>query len=314
MVSIRHNLVASGKYSIKCPYTMSKPTSITVHNTANDATAENEIKYMITNDNKVSFHYAVDDKEIVQGIADNRNAWHCGNTTGNRNSLSVEICYSKSGGDKFTKAEENAAEFIASKLKQYSLKVSNVTTHKAWNGKDCPHRTLSLGWDRFIKMIQKYYDGSASSSNSSSNTSSSGAGSSNSTSSSSSSTYTGSSVVDYLKSIGQDSSLSARKKLAAQYGISPYTGTASQNTKLLAALRGNGSASSSTATSSGNSSSTSQSLPNLKNYKGTSIVDGLKSVGYDSGFASRKALAAKVGIKNYTGTAAQNTALLKALR
>lgn len=33
---------------------------------------------MIDNHNEVSFHYAVDDKEIVQGIPENRNAWHSG--------------------------------------------------------------------------------------------------------------------------------------------------------------------------------------------------------------------------------------------
>lgn len=42
----------------------------------------------------------------------------------------------------------------------------------------------------------------------------------------------------------------------------------------------------------------------------TSIVDKLKSEGKDSSFAARKALAESQGIKNYTGTAAQNTALL----
>ena len=41
---------------------------ITVHNTYNDASAENEIAYMIRNNNEVSFHIAVDDKEAVQGI------------------------------------------------------------------------------------------------------------------------------------------------------------------------------------------------------------------------------------------------------
>lgn len=303
MVNIRQNLVASGKYSIKCPYTMAKYTSVTLHNTGNDASAENEIKYMTTNNNKVSFHYAVDDKEIVQGIPDDRNAWHCGNTVGNRNSLSIEVCYSKSGGDRFTKAEQNAAEFVAYKLKQAGLGIANLTTHKAWSGKNCPSRTLELGWDRFVAMVNTHMGGSAPSSNDSQqNTSSSG---------NPNSSYTGSSVVDYLKSIGQESSLSARKKLAAQHGISPYTGTASQNSKLLAALRGSSTSSSSSSTS---STQTATGLPSLKNYKGTSIVDGLKSVGYDSGYASRKALAAKVGISGYTGTAAQNTALLKALR
>ena len=46
------------------------------------------------------------------------------------------------------------------------------------------------------------------------------------------------SIVDYLKGKGQDSSYSARKKLAGQYGISDYSGTAKQNTQLLKALQG----------------------------------------------------------------------------
>src|SRR5690625_1368351 len=58
------------------------------------------------------------------------------------------------------------------------------------------------------------------------------------TKSSSKSTYTGGSIVDYLKSIGQPSSFAHRKKLASKHGIKNYKGTASQNTRLLNALRG----------------------------------------------------------------------------
>ena len=60
---------------------------------------------------------------------------------------------------------------------------------------------------------------------------------------------------------------------------------------------------------------------NKANYKGTSLVDGLKSVGVYSidgksvgSWNSRKELAAANGIKTYTGTAAQNTALLNKLK
>lgn len=45
------------------------------------------------------------------------------------------------------------------------------------------------------------------------------------------------SLVDYLKSIGKDSSFNARKQLAAQYGISNYTGSAAQNLALLSKLK-----------------------------------------------------------------------------
>jgi len=45
------------------------------------------------------------------------------------------------------------------------------------------------------------------------------------------------SLVDYLKSKGMDASFSARKKLAAQYGITNYIGTAAQNLALLSKLK-----------------------------------------------------------------------------
>ena len=54
----RQMLVDESKWNIKCPYEM-KPEYITVHNTANDASAENEVKYMVSNDNEVSFRFSL---------------------------------------------------------------------------------------------------------------------------------------------------------------------------------------------------------------------------------------------------------------
>ena len=158
MVSIRQNLVSSSKYSIKCPYSM-EAEFIVVHNTANDASANNEIAYMLSNNNKVSYHYAVDDVEIVQGIPENRNAWHAGDGgsgQGNRKGLAIEICYSKSGGEKFDKAEENVAEFIASKLKEKGWGIDKVKKHQDFANKYCPHRTLDYGWERFLNKVRTY--------------------------------------------------------------------------------------------------------------------------------------------------------------
>ena len=159
-VALRQNLVSRGKYNIKCPYSM-KAESITVHNTWNDASADNEVKYMIGNNKKVSFHIAVDDKEAVQGIPLDRNAWHAGdgNGKGNRSSIGVEICHSKSGGERFAKAERNAAELIASMLKERGWGIDRVKKHQDWSGKYCPHRTLDLGWERFLNMVREYLGG-----------------------------------------------------------------------------------------------------------------------------------------------------------
>ena len=163
MVEIIKKIVPEGKYGIKCPYTM-KPSRIVVHNTANDASALNEIAYMTNNNNEVSYHYAVDDKMIVQGLEENRNGWHAGdgaNGLGNREGIAIEICYSKSGGDKFIKAEQNAVDLIVDILKRYGWGINKVTKHQNYSNKYCPHRTLDMGWDRFIKMIGDKLNGNS---------------------------------------------------------------------------------------------------------------------------------------------------------
>ena len=96
MVNIRKIECPSNKLKIKCPYAM-KPTLVVIHNTANDASAENEIAYMHRNNMETSFHFAVDDKEAVQGIDLNRNAWHAsdGNGKGKEGEKDVHLwsCY-----------------------------------------------------------------------------------------------------------------------------------------------------------------------------------------------------------------------------
>lgn len=157
-MNIVKNLVSQSKYSVKCPYSMT-PEFIVVHNTANDASAQNEVKYMISNNNQVSFHFAVDDKEIVQDLPLDRNAWACGdgaNGKGNRKGIQIEICYSKSGGARFENAEKNAAKFIAQLLKERGWGADKVKKHQDFSNKYCPHRTLDKGWASFVNMIKDY--------------------------------------------------------------------------------------------------------------------------------------------------------------
>ena len=156
MVPIVKMIVPSSRYYLKCPYEMT-PTRIVVHNTANDASARNEITYMTNNDYETSFHYAVDDKEIVQGIEENRNGWHAsdGNGKGNREGIAIEICYSLSGGERFIKAEKNAVDLIVDILNRYNWNIDKVTKHGDYTNKYCPHRTLDMGWDRFLNMIKE---------------------------------------------------------------------------------------------------------------------------------------------------------------
>jgi len=300
-MNIRKNLVSTDKYRLKCPYPM-VAEFITVHNTANDASADNEIRYMISNDREVSFHYAIDDKEVVQGLPLNRNGWHAGdgaNGDGNRKSIGIEICYSKSGGVRWEFAKTNAIRFIAMLLKERNWGVDRLRQHYDWSRKNCPHRLRAEGWQRFVDAIRKELNGTIS-------TPAPVPPASTPPPAPSPGIYTGSSLVDYLKSIRKPSDFISRSALAKQYGISNYSGTAEQNMRLLNLLR------SSTVKPQSPAPKPQQSKPS--GYNGASLVDYLKSIKVDSSFANRSRLAARNGIKNYIGTAGQNLRLLKILR
>ena len=151
---------STSKYKIKCPYEMT-PEGITVHNTANDASAMSEVSYMLGRPEKVSFHAAIDNYRIVTGLPFNRSCFAAGDGKtgfGNRKTINIEICYSKSGGTRFEEAENLAAEYIAYLLKKYNWGIDKVGTHQMRSGKYCPHRTLDLGWERFLNKICSYIE------------------------------------------------------------------------------------------------------------------------------------------------------------
>lgn len=161
MVTIRQVECPKDKYSIKCPHPMT-PKKIIIHNTANDASAENEVAYMHRNNSKVSFHFAVDDVEIIQALPLDRNSWNAGDGSkgkGNREGISIEICYSKSGGNRWLKALHNAAELTAKLLNKYGWGIDKVTKHQDYSGKHCPHRILDeYGWGNFIALVKSYLE------------------------------------------------------------------------------------------------------------------------------------------------------------
>ena len=158
--TFRQNMVSSSKYSIKCPYSM-EPQYITIHNTSNSASADAEIRYMISNNNQVSYHVCVDEKEVIQAIPFNRNAWHAGDGasgTGNRKSIGIEIARSTGDANLFAQAEQNCAAYVAKLLKERGWGIDRVKRHKDWSGKNCPHKTMEKGWQRFLNMIQAELD------------------------------------------------------------------------------------------------------------------------------------------------------------
>lgn len=157
-MELKQRLIDQGRYDVKCPYSMN-PIGITIHNTDNLATARNEASYMESRPEEVSFHIVVDDKEALQLIPFNRNAWHSsdgGQGTGNRKTIALEIAKNFGLADEFAKAQENAAIITAQICKQYGWTTDNIYTHRDWSGKNCPSRT---DINKFKEKVKYYMDG-----------------------------------------------------------------------------------------------------------------------------------------------------------
>lgn len=156
--TFRQLLAPASRFPVIASHTM-VADSITVHNTQNDAPAINERNNVVNNSTGTSFHVAVDDREVIQLIPFNRNAWHASdgaNGPGNRRSIAVEICFSLSGGARFNQAERNAATYIAQLLHERNWGINRVFTHQHFDprSQNCPRLTMLNGWQRFLNMVQ----------------------------------------------------------------------------------------------------------------------------------------------------------------
>ena len=135
------------------------PKYITIHDTANPSKGANALmhaRYLKGDDaanRPASWHFTVDDRNIVQHLPLDEVGWHAGDGSkgpGNTSSIAIEIC-ENADGDR-TKAEENAAELVAQLLRQFGLPIDAVVQHNRWSGKNCPHiiRGRVGGWESFL--------------------------------------------------------------------------------------------------------------------------------------------------------------------
>ncbi|WP_420799838.1 N-acetylmuramoyl-L-alanine amidase family protein [Paenibacillus paridis] len=105
--------------SVACnrrPANVMNASTITIHNTGNpSSTARNERAWLTnpTNTRTASYHIVIDEREAIECLPLNENAWHSGDgsgaTSGNRTSIGVEIC--ESGN--YAKTLDNAATLVA---------------------------------------------------------------------------------------------------------------------------------------------------------------------------------------------------------
>ncbi|WP_352419761.1 N-acetylmuramoyl-L-alanine amidase [Proteiniborus sp.] len=137
-----------------------EPEYLTIHSTANpDSTAQNERDWLInpSNTRTASWHLVVDDKEVIEAIPQNEVAWHAGDGrkgTGNKKSISIEICESNDR----EKTIINAVKLSAKILHERKWGIDRLKRHYDWSGKHCP-RILECnnwsGWENFKIMVSK---------------------------------------------------------------------------------------------------------------------------------------------------------------
>ncbi|MBS4207891.1 N-acetylmuramoyl-L-alanine amidase [Bacillus sp. FJAT-50079] len=263
---------------------------ITIHETANQRVGAGAQMHanLQSNGYTASWHYQVDDKEMIQSFPDEVRCWHAGDGQGKGNgeSIGIEICVNSDSD--FRLAIENTAKLVRYLMEKHQIAIGNVVQHNHWSGKDCPHflrsGTKGVTWAQFIQLVQNTNQGEVKKQDSAPSTPVQQTGANL-------------SIVDWMNANQMDSSFSNRARLAKAYGIQNYTGTAVQNIELMAKLRAGSTPSTSTSTTSSGS-----------------IVDYMNSNGMDSSFANRKKLAEQYGITPYSGTAAQNLQLLNRLK
>ena len=168
---IKDLLLDNSKYELK-GVKKQNPVKLIYHNTANNASAYNEASYMIRNNLKAAFNYVVDDTCAYRCIPDDFYCWNAGHDNGSYGGIAIEIAYSTSDDlEKFKRAEKNAVILGCMLINKWNMLAAStldevVTKHqdylmKTWSNsqgkyisyhKYCPHKTLDLGWNRFIDL------------------------------------------------------------------------------------------------------------------------------------------------------------------
>ncbi|MEA4862968.1 MAG: N-acetylmuramoyl-L-alanine amidase [Victivallaceae bacterium] len=159
-LTIRQDLLDETPYNLK--YKLPGPMTaeyITIHNTANSASAAAERNYLNSRqDNQyISFHFAVDETEAVQIMPLDIHGWHAGDGhgDGNMKSIGIEICRSTIySSDIYYRAEANAVKLAAYLLYVTGLTVDDLRMHYDWSGKICPHRIIEdKSWESFKQRV-----------------------------------------------------------------------------------------------------------------------------------------------------------------
>lgn len=150
---------------------------IVIHYTGNiNDTALNNLKYYAENDRGASAHYYCDDSGIYQSVPLEHPAYAVGlggmrkpyiknppfyKKATNTNSVSIEICGSRTSYEGSEKTKENAARLCAQLMKELNIPITNVIRHYDVTGKMCPRWAVNntAKWDMFRLEVFSIYGG-----------------------------------------------------------------------------------------------------------------------------------------------------------
>jgi N-acetylmuramoyl-L-alanine amidase CwlA len=138
-----------------------RPSWVTIHETANEArgaNAEAHRRFVHAGGGPegVSFHFVVDDREVVQLLPTLENGWHAGDGatgTGNRASIGIELCVNADGD--WERTQGHGARLAAALCRAFGLSVERVVPHQHWSGKQCPRRILASGFENFRARVRR---------------------------------------------------------------------------------------------------------------------------------------------------------------
>lgn len=156
MVRIKRKITPNGNHF----GSGNKRLFITIHQTGNlsrGANAEMHSRYM-NNGSPVTWHYTVDDKEVIQHLEHGIRGWHAGDGrgNGNLNSIGIELCVNSDGD--YNKTIANAIELVKHLMKVENVSIANVVQHNRWSGKNCPRQLRDgkngITWTTFINRVQ----------------------------------------------------------------------------------------------------------------------------------------------------------------
>lgn len=162
------DLIDKDLYPYKCPYLINLK-DIVIHNAATPNGTAKALNRALHNSKEYkSWHFSVDDKDIIQSLPLNRNAFATGDGAyglGNRTGIHIEIAKDNDNDsqDEWKKARDNGARLAAELLYKYGLSIDCLKKHQDYkmtsgNYKYCPHKILDEGWDDFKSLVSQYLD------------------------------------------------------------------------------------------------------------------------------------------------------------